>query len=139
MPGFRRASTERINAFEVGEGYLFRHYFEGETVFDRLKPYYDPQQYRFEVPRAEFDDLRSFLADNGYGLVAVDAPEEFAVVVRQYTEHPENVFKAAVATRATDGYNVFLLKDREAVERAVDRDVGGGATRLVDTDLEYPF
>lgn len=135
MASFRRAGTERVNAFEVDERYLFKHFFDSETVFGRLKRYYNNQQYRFEVPPGEFEELRSFLADHGYGLVVVDAVAEFVVVVKKYTDHPENVFKASVIQRSSDGYNCFLLKDRDAVDRIVEN----GATRFTETGLENPF
>lgn len=135
MGAFRRASHEQVNVFEVDELYLFKHYFDGEDVFDRLKPYYNNQQYRFEVPPDEFEDLRAFLAEHGYGLVVVDVLPEFVVVVKKYTDHPENIFKTSVIQRSVDGYNCFLLTDRDAVDRAVD----AGATRLPETGLENPF
>lgn len=125
---------ERVNAFQVGDRYLFRHYFEGEGVFDRLKPYYDPQEYRFAVPTHRFEQVQVFLGDRGYDLVVVD-PEAYAVVVKKYTSHPENVFKAAVLQRSVDGYNCFVLRDEDSVERAVDQ----GATRLTATDFDVAF
>jgi hypothetical protein len=134
MPG-GDGGGERVNVFEVDGRYLFRHYFEGEAVFDRLKPYYDNQGYRFVVPPDDFDPVRSFLSDRGYGLVVVDVVAEFVVVVEQYTAHPENVFKQSVGQRSVDGYNCFLMTDRTAVEAATD----DGAVRLVRTDLECPF
>jgi hypothetical protein len=135
MAEFRRASDERVNVFEVDGLYLFKHYFDSETVFDRLKRYYNNQQYRFEVPPAEFVELQSFLERHGYGLVLVDELAVFVVVVRQYTSHPDNIFKASVVQRSVDGYNCFLLKDHSAVERAVE----DGATRLEDADVPNPF
>ena len=135
MGAFRRASHEQVNVFEVDELYLFKHYFDGEDVFDRLKPYYNNQQYRFEVPPDEFEDLQAFLAEHGYGLVVVDVLTGFVVVVEKYTDHPENIFKTSVIQRSVDGYNCFLLTDRDAVDRAV----GAGATRLPETSLENPF
>lgn len=135
MSGFRRADREQVNVFELEEAYLFKHYFEGPDVFERLKPYYNPHQYRFEVPHDEFEAIREFLDDHGYGLVVVDAPEAFAVVVRKYTEHPENIFKDSVLHRSVDGFNCFLMTDQAAVEEAL----GAGATRLTATDLENPF
>lgn len=135
MGEFRRAGHERVNVFEVDEFCLFKHYFDSEAVFDRLKQYYNNQQYRFEVPPDEFDDLRSFLEEHGYELVVVDVLEAFVVVVEKYTAHPDNIFKASVIQRTVDGYNCFLLTDRSAVEQAV-RD---GATRLPETDLPSPF
>jgi len=132
---FRRASHERVNAFPVDGRYLFKHYFEGDRVFARLREYYDAQGYRFEVPAGEFSDVQSFLADHGYGLIAVEAVPEFVVVVRKYTAHPDRIFQHSVVHGGRGDYNFFLLKDRAAVERAVD----DGATRLVATDLPNPF
>jgi hypothetical protein len=135
MNSFHRAGDERVNVFEVDEVYLFKHYFDGEDVFDRLKSYYNNQQYRFEVPRDDFETLRSFLSDQGYGLTVVDATEEFAVVVKKYTSHPENIFKESVIRRSVNGYNCFLMKDQDAVEQAVNE----GAVPLTKTKFENPF
>jgi len=135
MAEFRRAGDEQVNVFEIDETYLFKHYFDGEEVFDRLKRYYNNQEYRFEVPADAFEDLRSFLAEHGYGLVVIDSVAEFAVVVKKYTQHPENIFKGSVIHRSVDGYNCFLMTDQAAVDRAT-RD---GAIRLTNTDLENPF
>lgn len=135
MAEFRRAGDEQVNVFEVDETYLFKHYFDDEDVFDRLKRYYNNQHYHFEVPAEAFEDLRSFLAEHGYGLVVVDAVGEFAVVVKKYTEHPENIFKQSVLHRNVDGYNAFLMTDQTAVDRATRE----GAIRLTNTGLENPF
>jgi hypothetical protein len=127
--------AERVNAFRVDDRYLFKHYFEGEDVFARLKQYYHNQGYRFEVPPDEFERVRAFLADEGYDLVVREDPDPFVVVVEQYTAHPEDVFTESVVHRSVEGYNCFLLTDRMAVARAVSE----GATRLADTDLDGPF
>ena len=134
MAAFRRAGDEAVNVFEVDECFLFKHYFEGGGIFRRLKPYYNNQQYRFEVPAAEFADVESFLSDHGYGLAVVDAAP-FAVVVRKYTAHPENIFKQSVVQRSVGDYNCFLMTDQEAVADAVD----DGAVRLTETNLDDPF
>lgn len=135
MAEFRRASDERINVFAVDGLYLFKHHFDSEAVFGRLKRYYNNQQYRFEVPPAEFVELQSFIERHGYGLVLVDELWVFVVVVEQYTSHPDTIFKTSVVHRSVDGYNFFLPKDRSAVERAVD----DGASRLEDTEVSNPF
>lgn len=135
MPAFRRASRERVNAFRVDEQYLLKHYFEGETVFDRLRWYYNNQQYRFEIPESEFDVLETFLAEHGYDLVEIDYSGPYVVAVKAYTAHPEGIFKSCVATRSRSGYNVFLLADREAVEQAIQ----AGAEQIADTPIQNPF
>jgi hypothetical protein len=135
MAAFRRAGTERVNAFAIDDNYLFKHYFEGEEVFARLRQYYNNHQYRFEVPSQEFDWIRAFLDNHGYGLIVVAGIDAFVVVVKKYTAHPNNIFKASVAQRSIDGYNCFLMTDQAAVEQAVKE----RATRLTDTGFENPF
>ncbi|MFC6616088.1 hypothetical protein ACFQAS_14320 [Halopenitus salinus] len=135
MAESRRAGDERVNVFVVDDVHLFKHFFEDEAVFDRLKRYYNNHQYRFEVPANEYDELREFLEDHGYGLVGVDVIEEFVVVVKKYTDHPDNIFKESVVQRTVNGYNCFLMTDQSAVENAVQQ----GAIRLRQTDLANPF
>ena len=135
MAEFRRAGDEQVNVFIVDGLVLFKHYFEAERAFDRLKQYYNHEEYRFEVPAEDFTGIRSFLQECGYGLVVIDVPESFVVVVKKYTRHPENIFKESVARRTVDGYTCFLMVDQSAVDRAVQN----GAIRLTDTDFESPF
>ncbi|MFB6120734.1 MAG: hypothetical protein ABEJ68_06415 [Halobacteriaceae archaeon] len=134
MAEFHRASERRVNAFAVGERYLFKHYFEGDDVFARLRPFYEHSQYRFAVPAPEFPAVASFLADEGYALVEAPVPE-FVVLVEQYTAHPDDIFADSVAQRTVDGYNAFLLRDKGAVADATDE----GAVRLTETAVENPF
>jgi hypothetical protein len=135
MAGSGRTSDEQVNIFEIDGVYLFKHYFDGKDVFNRLKRFYNNSQYRFEVPADEFEEIRAFLTDYGYDLVVVEAVAKYAVVVEKYTAHPEGIFKDSVIQRSTDGYNCFLLTDQYAVAGAVAE----GATRLSDTDLPNPF
>lgn len=117
--------------FNLNNTFLFRHYFEGDEVFDRLRQYYNNQQYRFEVPNTAFTGLRTFLRDHGYKLSVVECPEKFVVAVRMYSAHPENVFKESVYQWTVDEYHCFLLKDQFAVANAVAQ----GASRLSDTGM----
>jgi hypothetical protein len=54
------ATGDRVNAIEIGSTGYFRHYFAGETVFDQLRYRDDNQQYRFEVPTRDFQEIREF-------------------------------------------------------------------------------
>lgn len=135
MPEFHRANLERVNAFAIDDGYLFKYYFDHDEVFAKLGKYYNNQQYRFEVPAASFEEIVDFLSGYGYGLVVVEHLDPFAVAVRKYTEHPENIFKGSVLHRSVGDFNVFLLKDHKTVERAVEQ----GATPIEGTDLEIEW
>lgn len=134
-PGSRPAGAERVNAFPVGGGYLFRHYFEGERLFARLREYYDHAGYRFAVPEAEFDAVRRFLGERSYWLVVPEEPSAYVVAVRKYTAHPDDIFKAAVFQASEGEYNLFVLRDETAVSNAV----AGGGVRLAETDLGVAY
>ena len=130
-PARSRAAGSAVNVFRFDGTYYFRHYFTGETVFARLRRFYENQQYRFAVPVSEFDGVRRFLETHGYDLQVVADPERYTVAVRKYTAHPDNIFKEAVDQRSRDGYNLFVLSDLAAVEDAANN----GATRLRETEL----
>lgn len=131
MPPGTATPRGRVNGFPIDDSVLFKHYFEGEAVFDRLRPYYNANQYRFEVPAGAFDSLRRSLREHGYDVRPVDRPRDFYVAVPQYSEHPDGIFKDSVHHQSTRGYNCFLMRDRRAVETAV----AGGAERLASTSL----
>jgi len=84
------------------------------------------------VPEDDFDEIKAFLGEFGYALVVVDMIEEYMVVVRKYTEHPENIFKDSVLQRSEGDYNVFVMTDQAAVEQAELQ----GAMRLTETDID---
>jgi hypothetical protein len=131
MPAPTQAATEPVNAFPIDNTVLIKHYFEGDDVFARLKPYYNGNAYRFEVPVGEFDSLRRYLFDHGYELTVIERQEPFYVVLPQYSAHPDGIFKQSVRHEVADGYHCFLMKDREAVEAMVVR----GAERLASKPL----
>ncbi|MFB6137428.1 MAG: hypothetical protein ABEJ42_03675 [Halobacteriaceae archaeon] len=135
MGEFRRASTERVNVFPDGDRLVFKQYFEEDAVFDRLRRYYNGDEYRFEVPPEDFDGVEHFLERHGYGLVVVEDVTPFTVVVRKYTDHPEDIFRNAVLHRSEPRHNLFVMRDRAAVEQATLQ----GAVPLAEADLADPF
>lgn len=136
MAGVGR-SDDRINVFEVEGQYLLKHYFEDSNIYGEMKPYYNNQQYRFEISEANIEDVLTFLSQEGFEMVVIDSTdlEEFIVAVRKYRDHPDNIFKESVMQRSTKNYHCFLMKDRGAVKSAVK---GGGAP-LEPMDIENPF
>jgi hypothetical protein len=134
MPTFDVDRT-RINAFLINETYLFKHYFEQDEVFSQLRQYYNESDYRFEIPADDLPAVQELLDEHFFELTVVDDLEQFCVVKRKYTDHPNVLFKASVMKREHQDYNVFLMKDQLSVEQAVNN----GATRLKDTDLNIDY
>ena len=134
MPSFD-VDREQVNLFRVEDRYLFKQYFDQDTVFTALRDYYNQDDYRFEVPPDAVEEVKQVLREHMFEPVVVDAPAEFCVVYPKYTDHPDVLFKAAVLQRSKRDKHLFLLKDRLSVEQAVNN----GATRLADTDMDTPF
>jgi len=134
MPSFD-VDREQVNLFRVEDRYLFKQYFDQDTVFTALRDYYNQDDYRFEVPPDVVEEVKQVLREHMFEPVVVDAPAEFCVVYPKYTDHPDVLFKTAVLQRSKRDKHLFLLKDRFSVEQAVNN----GATRLADTDLDTPF
>ncbi|EMA39158.1 hypothetical protein [Halobiforma nitratireducens] len=134
MPTFD-VDREQINVFAVGDRYLFKQYFDEDAVFDALRPYYNEDDYRFEVPEDAFADVQEILEDHFYEPVVIQDLEPFCVVHPKYTEHPSVLFKASVLQRSHGDRHVFLLKDQLSVEQAVNN----GATALAETDIDDVF
>ena len=134
MPSFD-VDREQVNLFRVEDRYLFKQYFDQDTVFTALRDYYNQDDYRFEVPPDVVEEVKQVLREHMFEPVVMDAPAEFCVVYPKYTDHPDVLFKAAVLQRSKRDKHLFLLKDQLSVEQAVNN----GATRLADTDMETRF
>ena len=134
MPSFD-VDREQVNLFRVEDRYLFKQYFDQDTVFTALRDYYNQDDYRFEVPPDVVEEVKQVLREHMFEPVVVDAPAEFCVVYPKYTDHPDVLFKTAVLQRSKRDKHLFLLKDQLSVEQAVNN----GAKRLADTDMETRF
>jgi hypothetical protein len=134
MPSFD-VDREQVNLFRVEDRYLFKQYFDQDTVFTALRDYYNQDDYRFEVPPDAVEEVKQVLREHMFEPVVVDAPAEFCVVYPKYTDHPDVLFKTAVLQRSKRDKHLFLLKDQLSVEQAVNN----GATRLADTDMATRF
>lgn len=131
---FTRASHTRLNVFPSEEGYRFREYFDEPGLFASLKPFYDDEKYRFEVPKDRFDTVADLLKSYEYEPVIVEDPTPFVVAFKRFSDHPRVLFQHAVEQRRTDRYTLFLLNRRDAVTEAVEK----GAIELSDLeDIEW--
>lgn len=124
-----------VNVFAVGDRYLLKQYFDDDDVFNALRPYYNDDKYRFEIPAAAFNEVRTILEKHFYEPVVIRDLEPFCVVYPKYTDHPTILFKAAILQRSHHDNHIFLLKDQRSVEQAVNQ----GATALTDAGIENPF
>lgn len=133
MASFSRANEEAIPTFHLGDEYVFKYFFEETALFRRISTYYVKQKGRFEVPEAALADVQAALSEYSYALVVQPDVDEFVVGKRRYTDHPDVLFEQSVARRQSGNYHLYLMKDRRAVERAIDQ----GARPLADVDAAF--
>lgn len=127
---FTRASRTRLNVFPRDDIYRFRTYFDEPGLFASLKPFYEEDEYRFEVPSDRFDTVADLLRSYEYEPVIIDDPTPFVVAFKRFSDHPRVLFKHAIERRRTDRYTLFLLDSRQAVRDAVEK----GAIEITDLD-----
>jgi hypothetical protein len=119
MANVSAAKEPTIPIFPIGEKYLFKHYFEERNLYSRLSQFYNGEKYRFEIPGSELEDVMSFLRENGKSIAVVEDVEDFVVVKKKYTKHPDILFKESVLQRSHSGHNLFLMKNHSSVNAAI--------------------
>ena len=122
---------ERVYVFPLDRSYVFKRYFGENDLFEAISEFYDNDEYRFDVPEREWDEVADTLREYGYEPAVVEDTEEFVVVKEEYTKHAE-ILKDSVENWSRRGYNFFLMKDPLSAERAVQEH---GATPATETDL----
>lgn len=125
------ADGPEIYVFELNDQYVFKHYFDVSEVFDALSEYYVREEYRFEVPVAEYDGVETTLVEHGFEPTVVDDPEPFCVVIGQYEKHAD-ILKESVANWTRREHRFFLMRSPFAVEQAVQE----GARPVAETEFE---
>ena len=122
--------AERINVFRIDDEYLFAHFFDRTDLFEAFRDYYNDEEYRFEIPAEEFDDVRERLAGEYFDPVVIEDPEPYCVVKEKYTKHAD-VLRNSVIHWERRGHLFFVMKDDLAVKEALE----GGAERLDETEF----
>lgn len=135
MSKFHGSNKTPINLFDVYDRYLFKHYFNDNEIFSNLKYYYNEDKYRFEVPKDSINEVKQLLKRNMFEPIIIKEFNEFGVVKEKYTDHPKMLFRESLLQESTSNYNIFVMKDKKSVEKAVMN----GANKLSNTDIEIKF
>lgn len=118
---FTRASRTRLNVFPADDRYRFREYFDEAGLFASLKPFYDEEHYRFEIPTDRFETVADLLQSYDYEPVIVEDPTPFVVAFKRFSDHPRVLFRHAIEQRRTERFTLFLLNTQAAVTKAVEK------------------
>ena len=129
MPTFD-VEQEEITAFEFGQTYLFKQYFDKDDLFQQLQEHYNSDKYRFEIPEGELTEVKQILDSFFYELKIADEPMDYCVVQDKQVDSSD-ILRNSVANQRRGNYEIYLMKDDISVRQAVEK----GATRLENADL----
>ena len=119
---------KKINVFKIGKTYCFKHYFNDKQVFEELSKYYNKEKYRFECSTAgERNKNIKYLWKVGFDAYLIEDPVEYIVKIDR-TKKYAPILKSSIEQIETGNIRLFLMKDKAAVEQAVEH----GAERYTD-------
>lgn len=129
MPTFD-VEQEEITAFEFGQTYLFKQYFDKDNLFQQLQEHYNSDKYRFEVPEGEISEVRQILDSFFYELKMADEPMDYCVVQDKQVDSSD-ILRNSLANQRRGNYEIYLMRDEISVRQAIEK----GATQLKKVDL----
>ena len=129
MPTFD-VEQEEITAFESGQTYLFKQYFDKDDLFQQLQEHYNSDKYRFEVPGGKISKVRQILDSFFYELKIADELMDYCVVQDKQV-NSSDILRNSVANQRQGNYEIYLMKDKMSVGQAIEK----GATQLQKADL----
>jgi hypothetical protein len=130
MPTFDVEQKE-ITAFEFGQSYLFKQYFDKDDLFQQIEQYYESDKYRFKVPEGELLVVKQILDSFFYELKIADEPLDYCVVQDKDVDSSD-ILKNSVANQRRGDYEIYLMKDGISVRQAIEK----GASLPEKTDLK---
>lgn len=114
MPSFD-VEQEEITAFEFGQTYLFKQYFDENDLFQQLQEHYNSDKYRFEVPGGELLEVKQILDSFFYKLKIAHEPLDYCVVQNKQADSSD-ILRNSVANQRRGNYEFYLMKDEISVK-----------------------
>lgn len=130
MPTFD-IEREVINAYKIGDKYLFKEYFDQDELFGKLEGHYNSDKYRFEVEEESKKTVSQILEDYFYEL-KVEQDIQSYCVVQDRTKDSSDLLRNSVATQTHKGKDIFLMKDDISTQQAVEK----GSTSLEKSEVD---
>lgn len=119
MPTFD-IETEEITAFDTGDNYIFKTYFDEDRLFKQLEKYYNKDKYRFEIPEFDLEQVRQVLEEYYYELEATDSVDDYCVVVDRKSDSSD-ILRNSVMRKRRGQHEILVMKDELSKEQAIEK------------------
>lgn len=130
MPTFD-VEKEEITAFDLGDTYILKTYFDEDPVFNQLQKYYNEDKYRFEVPDNNLETVEQLLDKYYYKLRVTDDFEDYCVVAEKGTDSSD-ILRNSVIRKQRAQHEILVMKDELSVKQAVEQ----GAERIEKSGIQ---
>lgn len=130
MPTFD-VETEEITAFDIGDKYIFRTYFDEDRLFQQLGKYYNSDKYRFEIPHRDIRKARQLLDEYFYELKITGRLEDYSVVIPEEVDSSD-ILKNSVMKKHRHQHEILVMKDELSVRQAEEK----GAVPLEESQVQ---
>jgi hypothetical protein len=130
MPTFD-IETEEITAFDTGDRYIFKSYFDEDQLFQQLEKYYNSDKYRFETPHEDIEEVRQLLDEYFYELKTTDRLEDYSVVVPAEADSSD-ILRNSVMQKHRRQNEILVMKDKLSVKQAEEK----GAVPLEESPVQ---
>lgn len=133
MPTFD-IKREDITAFDTGDTYIFKTYFDENQLFEQLETYYNENKYRFQIPHEDLGEVRQLLDEYYYELSVTANPEDYSVVVSKETGS-RNILRNSVMRKHRRQHEILVMKDKISKEQAIEQGAVGLEKSGVDKEV----
>lgn len=130
MPTFN-IEKEEITAFDLGDTYIFKTYFEEDPVFNQLQKYYNEDKYWFEVPDCDLKEVEQILDEYFYELKITDRLEDYCVVVPEEADSSD-ILSNSVMRKQKRQNEILVMEDKLSVKQAEEK----GAVSLEESPVQ---
>lgn len=122
---------EEITALDLGDTYIFKTYFDKDSVYHQLQKYSNDDGYRLEVPESDLEEVEQLHEECYYELQVKDNFEDYSAVAEKGTESSETIRNSVVRKRRGQ-YKIFVMK----CDFSVKQTVGHGAVQIEQTGIQ---
>ncbi len=126
------APKKSITIIKAGHHWLFKHFFEDQSIFKELADYYDKDGYRFVLRTpGERNLVQKLLERRGFEVILTERSRGYVVKISRQSRYA-SLLKNSLTMIETDEWRVFLMKDQASVREALHQ-----GAKMVEVDVLF--
>lgn len=117
MPIFN-AEKEEVSAFNLEDTYIFKTFFQEDSVFNQLQKYYNKYKYQFEVLEENQKKREQLLDKYYYELEVINKFEDYCAVAEKETISSD-ILRNSVVRKQRKKHEISIMKNEIPEKRVL--------------------